>query len=81
MNIMRWAVHLDGGPRRVNHAAVGIGDYIYSFGGYCTSEDYRVNEAIDVHVFNTITLRWGLVPTKKDANSESLKYPEVPFQR
>ena len=32
---MLWSVHLEGGPRRVNHAAAAVGDRIYSFGGYC----------------------------------------------
>ncbi len=32
---MWWSVHLEGGPRRVNHAAVAVGDRIFSFGGYC----------------------------------------------
>ncbi|XP_017477425.1 PREDICTED: kelch domain-containing protein 3 [Rhagoletis zephyria] len=78
---MRWIAHLDGGPRRVNHAAVGVGDKIYSFGGYCTGDDYRLNECIDVHVLNTNTLRWAVVPLKRDENGLPLKYPEVPFQR
>lgn len=37
---MRWTVHLDGGPRRVNHAACAVGDFIFSFGGYCTGKKY-----------------------------------------
>ncbi|XP_037960514.1 kelch domain-containing protein 3 [Teleopsis dalmanni] len=78
---MYWTVHLDGGPRRVNHAAVGIGEFIYSFGGYCSAGDeYGFNEAIDVHVLNTNTLRWSLVNYKKDENG-LLKYPNIPFQR
>ena len=32
---MWWSVHLEGGPRRVNHAAAAVGDRIFSFGGYC----------------------------------------------
>lgn len=50
---MYWTVHLAGGPRRVNHAAVVIGDKIYSFGGYCTGEDYRVFRPMDVHILHT----------------------------
>ena len=50
---MRWTVCIDGGPRRVNHAAVAIGENIYSFGGYCTGEDYAVKRPMDVFVFNT----------------------------
>lgn len=64
------------GPRRVNHASVAIGEYIYSFGGYCSGEDYRISRPMDVHVLNTNTLRWSLLPMKKDQ-----KYPQVPFQR
>lgn len=78
---MRWTVHLDGGPRRVNHAAVCVGDFIYSFGGYCTGEEYRFNESIDVHVLNTQTLRWILLTQRRCENGTLLKYPEVPFQR
>lgn len=78
---MYWTVHLEGGPRRVNHAAVSIGDYIYSFGGYCSSEDYKTSEPMDVHVLNTNNLRWSLVPAKKDDKGVPLKYPFVPFQR
>lgn len=49
---MRWTVHLEGGPRRVNHAAVAVGDLIYSFGGYCTGENYALWRPIDVHVLD-----------------------------
>ena len=49
----QWTVHLEGGPRRVNHAAVAVGDKIYTFGGYCTGEDYQTTRPMDVHVLNT----------------------------
>lgn len=78
---MYWIVHLEGGPRRVNHTAVVVGDFIYSFGGYCSGEDYRSFITIDVHVLNTQTLRWFLIHPKKDSNGLPLQYPEVPFQR
>lgn len=67
---------MSSGPRRVNHASVSIGDYIYSFGGYCSGEDYRLSRPMDVHVLNVLNLRWSLLPTRKDK-----KYPNVPFQR
>lgn len=51
--MQQWTVHLDGGPRRVNHAAVLIGCRIYSFGGYCTGENFEIVRPIDVHVLNT----------------------------
>lgn len=78
---MRWIANLDGGPRRVNHASVAVGDYIYSFGGYCTGEDYRSTCAIDVHILNTNNMRWSLAPTMKDEYGVMCKYPDVPFQR
>lgn len=78
---MYWLAHIEGGPRRVNHCAVAIGDYIYSFGGYCSHEDYRLLNTIDVHVLNTQNLRWSQVPSRKNDFGMTLEYPEVPFQR
>lgn len=72
--IKPWLLSI--GPRRVNHASVAIDDFIYSFGGYCSGEDYRSSRPMDVHVLNTSDLRWKLLPIDKD-----LKYPKVPFQR
>ncbi|XP_055709629.1 kelch domain-containing protein 3 [Phlebotomus papatasi] len=78
---MYWTVHLEGGPRRVNHAAVSVGNYIYSFGGYCAGEDYRSYLVMDVHVLNSLNMRWSLVPIRKEDYGHPLKYPWVPFQR
>lgn len=50
--MLRWTVHLEGGPRRVNHAAVAVGHRVFSFGGYCSGEDYETLRQIDVHIFN-----------------------------
>ena len=51
---IRWTQEVDGGPRRVNHAAVSVRDrFIFSFGGYCTGEEYNQIVNIDVHVFDT----------------------------
>ena len=50
---MHWAIRLEGGPRHVNHAAVQIGDLIYSFGGHCSGVDRFKSEPIDVHMLNT----------------------------
>ncbi|XP_037499359.1 kelch domain-containing protein 3 isoform X1 [Rhipicephalus sanguineus] len=69
-----WTVRLEGGPRRVNHAAVAINGKVYSFGGYCTGEDYNTRKPIDVHVLNTVSLRWALVQTQSHPD-------DVPFQR
>lgn len=62
--MLRWTVHLEGGPRRVNHAAVAIGERIYSFGGYCTGEDYETRLPIDVHVLDTSKLKQFVYVTK-----------------
>lgn len=50
---MRWTIHLEGGPKRVNHAACVVGDKIYSFGGYCSGEIRSRTATIDVHVLDT----------------------------
>lgn len=57
---------------RVNHAAVCIGNKIYSFGGYCSTEEYKDWEPIPVHILDTETLRWSVVKKTSDL---------VPFQR
>ncbi|KAK8769789.1 hypothetical protein V5799_013748 [Amblyomma americanum] len=69
-----WTARLEGGPRRVNHAAVAINGKVYSFGGYCTGERYNDPKPIDVHVLNTVSLRWTLVQTQS-------RPVDVPFHR
>lgn len=76
--MQRWTVHLEGGPRRVNHAAVSIGDYIFSFGGYCTGENFEVVRPIDVHVLNTISYRWILLPLPVETDCQ---FSETPYHR
>uniref|UniRef100_A0A1I7UWE9 Kelch domain-containing protein 3-like n=1 Tax=Caenorhabditis tropicalis TaxID=1561998 RepID=A0A1I7UWE9_9PELO len=90
-----WTVHLEGGPRRVNHAAVAIGRKIYSFGGYCSGEVTNSKDPLDVHVLDTNNYRWTKVdPVYNFENqvfslSEFLQISEesdkfdctVPFQR
>lgn len=80
---MYWTIHLEGGPRRVNHASVSTGDLIYSFGGYCSGEAqaYTSPRPMDVHVLNTHSLRWKLVYPKRSSTQETEEYPYVPFQR
>ncbi|KAJ9595231.1 hypothetical protein L9F63_013468 [Diploptera punctata] len=75
---MYWTVHLEGGPRRVNHAAVVVGDKIYSFGGYCTGENYRRRRPMDVHVLNTANFRWCALPLPKHYDPH---ISCVPYQR
>lgn len=74
---MHWTVHLEGGPRRVNHAAVAVADRIYSFGGYCTGDNYKDEKPIDVFVLNTNTNRWTEVKKSKD----ELELEDWPYQR
>lgn len=65
---MYWTVHLEGGPRRVNHAAVVIGDKIYSFGGYCSGENYDIRKPMDVHILDTCKsdIHYNLVGNRVD---------------
>lgn len=70
---MYWITSLEGGPRRVNHAAAVVGKYIYSFGGYCTGEDSKEFRPMDVHVLNIETLRWTRIPLA-EFNSKYMPY-------
>uniref|UniRef100_A0A1L8DWZ0 Putative host cell transcription factor hcfc1 n=1 Tax=Nyssomyia neivai TaxID=330878 RepID=A0A1L8DWZ0_9DIPT len=78
---MYWTIHLEGGPRRVNHAAAAVGNFIYSFGGYCVGGNYCSYDVMDVHILNTLNMRWSIVPTRKEEYNHPLRYPWVPFQR
>lgn len=73
-----WTVNLDGGPRRVNHAAAAVGQRIFSFGGYCTGDNYRVSTPIDVFVLTTSDYRWSQVAKPKNGDPASNDWP---FQR
>eukprot|EP00096_Caligus_rogercresseyi_P002281 TRINITY_DN14367_c0_g1_i1.p1 TRINITY_DN14367_c0_g1~~TRINITY_DN14367_c0_g1_i1.p1 ORF type:complete len:398 (+),score=93.60 TRINITY_DN14367_c0_g1_i1:49-1242(+) len=75
---MWWTLKNTGGPRRVNHAGVAIGDKIYSFGGYCTGENYKDEKPIDVFILNTHTYRWRSLEKPKPGGSE---YHDWPVQR
>lgn len=69
---MKWTAHVEGGPMRVNHAAVCIRDKIYSFGGYCSTEEYKDWEPIPVYALDTTSLTWVVMNFKKT--------DKVPFQ-
>ncbi|XP_036763158.2 kelch domain-containing protein 3 isoform X5 [Manis pentadactyla] len=77
--MLRWTVHLEGGPRRVNHAAVAVGHRVFSFGGYCSGEDYETLRQIDVHIFNAVSLRWTKLPPVRPAIRGQA--PVVPYMR
>ena len=51
-----WTVNLEGGPQRVNHTSIVSGHHIFSFGGYCTGDDYENPVCMDVHVLNICKL-------------------------
>jgi N-acetylneuraminic acid mutarotase len=72
--MLQWTVHLEGGPRRANHASVVCLDRIFSFGG--TGEDSEKTIPIDVHVLNPVSYRWKAVPAPK-----SSKKNDIPYQR
>ena len=50
-----WTLLVEGGPVRVNHAAVVIEDTILSFGGYCATDfdPHNPDKAMDIHAFST----------------------------
>ncbi|XP_017772194.1 PREDICTED: kelch domain-containing protein 3-like [Nicrophorus vespilloides] len=62
---MHWITSIEGGPKRVNHAAVSMGSKIYTFGGYCSGESLREYVSMDVHVLNTKTFRWTKHPVSE----------------
>jgi len=72
---MWWIVHIEGGPRRVNHAAVAVGDRIYCFGGYCTGDNYKMKTPIDLFILNPHTYRWKEVPKPRTDSAEAEDWP------
>lgn len=80
---MYWLSQIEGGPRRANHSAIAIGDCIYSFGGYCSPSrrDYQSFHSIDVHVLNTMNLRWSIIPQQTNESGIPLESLDVPFPR
>ena len=61
----------------MNHAAVAVGDRIFSFGGYCTGDNYKDEKPIDVFVLNTNTYRW----TEIKKTNDELELEDWPYQR
>jgi hypothetical protein len=58
---MYWIQCIENGPRRVNHAAGVLDNYIFSFGGYCNTENYTRITPIDVHIFNIRKKNFDLI--------------------
>jgi len=75
--MMRWTHYSEGAPQRVNHAACRIRDCIYSFGGYCTGDDYETFRPIDVFRLYTVTLKWYPLPLPTEAHDIAT----TPYQR
>ncbi|XP_039283897.1 kelch domain-containing protein 3 [Nilaparvata lugens] len=75
---MYWTVYMENGPKRVNHAAVAIGDLIYSFGGYCTGRNYKTKKPMDVHVLDTVTMHWKSLPLPEPGDPQ---HDVVPYKR
>ena len=69
---------ISGGPRRVNHAACSVGEAVFSFGGYCTGDNYKDIRPIDIFVLNSVTYRWSSIPKPKSGSKEAETWP---FQR
>ena len=61
----------------MNHAAVAVEDRVYSFGGYCTGDNYKDEKPIDVFVLNTNTNRWTEVTKPRD----EVELKQWPYQR
>ena len=67
-----WTLHLNRGPDKYGHAAVAVGNQVYSFGGVRNNRD----DQIDVHVFNTVSLCWKKLTPETPGRLEC--HPEVP---
>ena len=59
--MFRWTVHVKGGPENCDHASVLVGHKLYSFGGY--NSNLNDGDQIEVHCFNTVSLRWTKLPS------------------
>lgn len=63
----------------MNHAAIAVGENVYSFGGYCTGDDYENTRPIDVHVLNTVSFRWTKLPLPENYHFDD--NCDIPYQR
>ncbi|GFU60575.1 kelch domain-containing protein 3 [Nephila pilipes] len=82
---MYWTLNIQAnGPQRANHAAVAIGDNIYTLGGYCKGGNIytfsgfcrggKLAQLIDVFCFNTIVLKWYKIEYQKTSESPKACY-------
>lgn len=77
---MHWIANFENGksPCRVNQAAAAVGQFIYSFGGYCqhqTVNDLKFYSPIDVYVLNTLSFKWSKRPRPKIKEQQYLLTP------
>ena len=67
VTMFRWTIHV-GGSERWRHAAVTVGQKVYSFGG--------VSDQIGVHIFNSESLLWTtLTPETPGREGRHLEIP------
>ena len=67
--MFHWTIHLKGGHEDHYHAAVVVGHKLYSFGGYNNYLNNR--DQIEVHIFNTLSLRWRKLPPVTNRRGQS----------
>ncbi|CAD5117904.1 DgyrCDS6649 [Dimorphilus gyrociliatus] len=72
-----WTAKIEGGPKRVNHAAAAVDHQVFSFGGYCSGFDFETPVPMDVHVFNTLTYKWKKLPAPTDPEDKK----STPYRR
>ena len=60
---MWWTVHLEGGPRRVNHAAVAMGERVFSFGDH-NENIFTRNVEHECFTFQAATAQGTITGTK-----------------
>ena len=71
--MFHWTIQLKGGPKDSYPAAVVVGHKLYSFGGY---NSYMNNTGqIEVHIFNTVSLRWSRLPPVTNGGQSPVEVP------
>ena len=69
--MFHWTIHLKGGHR--DSAAVIVGHKLYSFGGINNYQNNR--DQIEVHIFNTLSLRWRTLPPVTNGGQSPIEVP------
>ena len=75
--MFHWTCHLNQAPSEsLRQAAVAVDNKVYYFGGYSNMND---RDQMDVHVFNTVCLRWRKLPPETTGRGQ--RHLEVPSRR